>query len=84
MKIVTHLSFLALACCAAVFVSACSKSGPTPEPKAEQQPAKKSNMQTAIEGATGKTAIETGEKAEAKLDAINSKREEDLKELDAF
>ena len=41
-------------------------------------------MQTAIEGATGKTAVDTGKKAEAKLDAINSKREEDIKELDAF
>jgi hypothetical protein len=84
MKIVTHLSFLALACCCAVFLSACSKSTSTTEPKAEKKPGAKSTMQTAIEGATRKTAVDTGKKAEAKLDAINSKREEDIKELDAF
>ena len=70
-----------------VCTSACTRSSesvdaapaPAPAPKAE-----KSTAQLAIEGATGKTAIEAGQRSKAKLGDINTKRENDLKELDSF
>ncbi len=50
--------------------------------ESEKKPAEKSTAQTAIEGFTGKTAVEAGKRAEKQIEAISAQREQDM--VDAF
>jgi hypothetical protein len=47
----------------------------------QTQPEKKSTMTLAIEGVTGKTAIDAGKKAETKINNISAKHNHDLNEV---
>lgn len=52
---------------------------------AEEKPvtvAEQSTAKTAIEGFTGKSAVQMGKKARQKIDVVDAKRNEDLKELE--
>lgn len=84
MKTRTILSTCSLLSGILLSMTACSKPEPTADAPAVENTQNKSGMQTAVEGLTGKTAVETGKQAEEKLDAINSKREEDIKDLETF
>ncbi len=82
----TRVLFGACALLAGILLSAsgCSKAAETSKAPPAKKTTPKSNMQTTVEGLTGKTAVDAGKKAEEKLNAINAQREEDIKELDSF
>ena len=46
-----------------------------------QPPKQKSTLNTVIEGATGKTAVDAGNKAKAQIEAISEKRNKDLNDI---
>ena len=82
------LKILMLALFSAVMVG-CSQSAsdadaPAAEPTPPSTPPQKSSLDTAIEGATGKAAIEAGRATKTKIDKISAGREDDIKELDSF
>ena len=64
--------------------SGCSDSGNTDDASTPPKKEKTSSAQLTIDGITGKTAIEAGNRAKAKIGEINAKQEEELKELDSF
>ena len=54
---------------------AAAKSKPKPTP------ARKSTMQTAVDGFTGRTAVKSGRKAQNQIREISAKKDEDLDEV---
>jgi len=71
----------ALCLAACLGVAACSEkpreSGP---PAADTNPPPASTAQTAIEGFTGKTAVDAGSKARKQIESISARRKQDLQE----
>lgn len=61
----------------ALLVAACSK----PEKEAAAAPKKPSTMKTAVDGFTGKTAVESGQRAKAQLEAIRKKENAEMDEI---
>lgn len=83
MPIVRFMPFICLGLLISC-LTGCGKPGKPVESSAPPKNEAPSSMQLAIEGATGKTAIQAGNKAKAKIGEINAKQEEELKELDSF
>ncbi len=59
------------------FCSGCGKSNNTET----KSPKGKSTLSTVIDGATGKTAVDAGQKAKAQIEAISEKKNNDLNEI---
>ncbi|MCE9614936.1 MAG: hypothetical protein K8T26_11705 [Lentisphaerae bacterium] len=80
-----------LAACA-LTLCACSRSAPAPDtaqptpPPAAQTavPPEKSTTDLVVDGITGRTAIQAGQKARATIDKVNTQRNEDMAEADKF
>lgn len=85
------------ACLCALLLASCSQgvdmpAAPKPAlpapaataPAAASAPAEQSTMQTAIEGFTGKTAVDASKRARATLDKVNETRTRDMQEADQF
>lgn len=57
-----------------------AKAPPPPAPP----PAEKSNVDTLVDGLTGRTAVQAGARARASVNDVNAKREADIAEMDKF
>lgn len=62
-------------------LAGCSPSPQATPAKPESEPTKKSTIQTAIDGATGKTAVQAHKKAKDTLTKVSAQRDEDLKDV---
>ena len=82
MRTLKHLWMAAGLMAAALVIVGCSKSGSPdePTPAAAKEPAAKSTAETAIDGFTGKTALESHKKAKSTLARVNATREQDIQD----
>jgi hypothetical protein len=73
------LNGLAILFVLAAFNLGCPSQKQAPAP--DSQPKKKSTGQTAIEGVTGKTAVDAGRRAQKTIDRISTQRDQDFDEI---
>lgn len=59
-----------------LFAASCSEN----KGSAQKQDKDKSSIETAIDGFTGKTAVEAGQKAKKQIETISAKKNKDLSE----
>lgn len=77
---VMHVAIIAAG--AAIIFTGCS--GDRADEASPRTSTPNTTSQTAIEGATGKTAVKAGQKARDQINRINSERNEDIRTLDSF
>lgn len=73
-----YLTMLALFCAAMAGLTGCGKSG---EPQPTATPPEKGTLQTAVEGFTGKTAVDYGLKAKEQIKAASDAQARDRNEV---